>query len=132
MVIADLAMFRGVPLDTVGAVYFAVADRLRLDWLRDRIGDLPRADRWQTEARAALRDDLTDLHRALTEDVLASTDAAAPPAARVERWMETHGAAVSRYLGVVVDVEAGGVYDLATLGAVRRELRDLCGAHAPR
>ena len=66
-------------------VLFSVADRLRLDWLRDRIAALPRADRWQTEARAALRDDVADLHRALTDAVLATTDRRrAEPSARVD------------------------------------------------
>ena len=64
LVIADIAAARGADVDVVGSVFFAVADRLRLDWLRDRIAALPRADRWQTEARAALRDDVADLQRA--------------------------------------------------------------------
>ena len=46
--------------------YFRSARRLELDWLRDRIIELPRANRWQALARAALRDDLYSLHRALT------------------------------------------------------------------
>ena len=41
------------------------------DWLRDRILELPRANRWQALARAALRDDLYALHRALTHEMLA-------------------------------------------------------------
>ena len=44
--------------------------RLELHWLRDRIADLPRDDRWSALARAALRDDLYTLHRALTAEVL--------------------------------------------------------------
>ena len=52
------------------ATYFGVGSRLGLDWLRDRILELPRDDRWQALARAALRDDLYLLHRSLTRDVL--------------------------------------------------------------
>ena len=40
------------------------------NWLRDRIIELPRANRWQALARAALRDDLFNLHRELTRKVL--------------------------------------------------------------
>ena len=42
----------------VTEVYFGIGSRLGLDWLRDRILELPRDDRWQSLARAALRDDL--------------------------------------------------------------------------
>ena len=126
LVIADIAAARGAEVDVVGSVFFAVADRLRIDWLRDRIAALPRADRWQTEARAALRDDVADLQRLLTEGVLATTDIAAPPPARVDEWVAAHTDEIARYRSVLSEIEAGGVFDLATLGAARRELRELC------
>ena len=53
-------------------VYFGIGSRLGLDWLRDRILELPRTDRWQSLARAALRDDLYRLHRSLTREILLS------------------------------------------------------------
>ena len=52
------------------ATYFRLGSRLELNWLRDRIIELPRANRWQALARAALRDDLFNLHRELTREVL--------------------------------------------------------------
>ena len=103
-----------------------MADRLRLDWIRDRVAALPRADRWQTEARAALRDDIVDLHRSLTESVLATTSDDLEPSARIDAFVATHADAVARYRAVLSEIEAGGAFDLATLGAARRELRELC------
>jgi glutamate dehydrogenase len=126
LTIADLAAERKVDVDEVARVHLTVLDRLRLDALRDRIAALPRADRWQSEARAALRDDVVDLHRAITDDVLLTTDTDVAPAARVDVWLARHRDAVERYLGVLADIERAGVFDLATLGAARRELRDLC------
>ena len=70
-------------------VYFSLGADLGLDWLRDRILDLPRADRWQALARAALRDDLYRLHRALTREVLL---AAAAPKAPTRRSPTGRGA----------------------------------------
>jgi len=58
------------PLD-VAAVHFALGQRLGLDRLLGRIVELPRSDRWQTMARAALRDDLHTVHAALTAQALA-------------------------------------------------------------
>ena len=55
----------------VARIQFLLDDRLGLDRVRERIAALPRADRWQTEARAALRDDFYESQHALTAAVLA-------------------------------------------------------------
>ncbi|MCD6640543.1 MAG: NAD-glutamate dehydrogenase, partial [Nocardioides sp.] len=47
----------------VARVHFALGERLGLPSLVDRIFALPREDRWQTMARAALRDDLYLVHQ---------------------------------------------------------------------
>ncbi len=109
----------------VMATYFALGSRLGLDWLRDRILELPRADRWQALARAALRDDLYRLHRAITRDALRS----APPGADSERIIEAWTASVeepmARTLGVLADVKASGAFDTTTLPVIMRELKSL-------
>ena len=74
------------PQREVMGVYFALGSRLGLDWLRDQILELPRADRWQALARAALRDDLFLLHRALTRDALMSGGADVDSEASIEAW----------------------------------------------
>ena len=56
--------------DEVMTVYFRLGSRIELNWLRDRIIDLPRTDLWEALARAAMRDDLYSLHRLLTQEVL--------------------------------------------------------------
>jgi glutamate dehydrogenase len=108
----------------VMAVYFGIGSRLRLDWLRDRILELPRDDRWQALARAALRDDLYDMHRVLTRDVLADGAPHGAPAA-IEAWLEANQVAVERSQGVVADVQAARTYDTTTLPVALRELKNL-------
>ncbi|MGZ4193265.1 MAG: NAD-glutamate dehydrogenase domain-containing protein, partial [Solirubrobacteraceae bacterium] len=105
-------------------VYFSIGARLGLDWLRDRILELPRTDRWQSLARAALRDDLYRLHRSLTREILLSAveyGAAAP----VEDWLERNAHQVERADAVMADVKASREYDTTTLPVVLRELRSL-------
>ena len=41
---------------------------------------------------------------------------------RVDAWLADHREAVERYQRVVDDVEAAGVFDLATLAVARRAL----------
>jgi glutamate dehydrogenase len=55
----------------VADVHFALGQRLGLDRLLARIVELPRDDRWQTMARAALRDDMHAVHAQLTAEVMA-------------------------------------------------------------
>ena len=55
----------------VARVHFEVGERLGLPLLVSRILALPRTDRWQTMARAALRDDLHAVHAQLTAQELA-------------------------------------------------------------
>ncbi|HEX9466995.1 MAG TPA: NAD-glutamate dehydrogenase [Acidimicrobiia bacterium] len=121
----ELAIGRGDDPVLMARVHFALADRLDLDWLRDRIAALPRDDRWQTEARAALRDDFHDAHEQLTAAVLDATDPAMDAAARVDAWISAREADVARYRSVVADIDDGGTFDLATLAVARRALRDL-------
>ena len=108
----------------VTEVYFGIGSRLGLDWLRDRILELPRTDRWQSLARAALRDDLYRLHRSLTREILLSAAefGAQQP---VDDWLERNAAGVQRADVMLADVKASREYDTTTLPVVLRELRSL-------
>ncbi|HEX7739185.1 MAG TPA: NAD-glutamate dehydrogenase [Marmoricola sp.] len=55
----------------VARTHFALGERLGLPKVVERILALPREDRWQTMARAALRDDLHAVHAQLTAQELA-------------------------------------------------------------
>ena len=68
--VIDVASATGRDREQVAAVYFALDQHLKLDWLRERILRLPRDDRWQALARAALRDDLYAVRASLTAEVL--------------------------------------------------------------
>ena len=108
-------------------IYFGIGSRLGLDWLRDRIFELPRSDRWQALARAALRDDLYELHRGLTRDVLSESEAAArgDGDGAIEEWLERNAAPVARAEEVLSDVRASESYDTTTLPVLLRELKNL-------
>jgi glutamate dehydrogenase len=114
----------GFQQPVVTEVYFGIGSRLSLDWLRDRILELPRSDRWQSLARAALRDDLYRLHRSLTREILLSAaeyDADVP----LDDWLERNAGALERADAVMADVRASREYDTTTLPVVLRELRSL-------
>ncbi|MEA2422848.1 MAG: glutamate dehydrogenase, partial [Thermoleophilaceae bacterium] len=118
--IVEVASETGLDVEWVAQVHFRLGTLLDLHWLRDRIVALPRGDRWSALARAALRDDLYGLHRALTAEVLRS-------GAGVEDWIESNPAS-ERYLATLADVRLGRTFDLTTLPVVVREVRQLADA----
>jgi glutamate dehydrogenase len=122
--VVEVSGATGRPVEEVAAVYFALDDVLELGRLHQRVVALPRSDRWQTLARAALRDDLYDAQAALTADVLTTTGSG-EPAARITTWVERNAAAVGRANQVLADIVTGDVYDVATLSVALRQIRGL-------
>jgi glutamate dehydrogenase len=120
----------GGDVEAVGSMYFLLADRLQLDWLRDEIVRLPRDDRWHTMARATLRADLYDQHRALTADVVRTHAPDVDSSTAIDRWLDAHRPAVDRYAQTVADIVAGDTVDLAILSVALRELRELAASCA--
>jgi len=120
-----LAAAHDVEPRTAARIQFLLDDQLGLERVRARIGALSRADRWQAEARAALRDDFYESQQALTAAVLREGDPSETAEARVAAWFAAHADAVSRYQSLAADVEHTEPGDLAALAVVRRALRDL-------
>jgi glutamate dehydrogenase len=110
----------------VARVHFTLGERLGLPRLVDRIFALPREDRWQTMARAALRDDLYGVHQQLTAQVIAATpgDASAPQ--RVADW-EDDSEQVARSAGTLDEICRDDHADLARLSVGLRVVRSLLG-----
>ncbi|MFL6021841.1 MAG: NAD-glutamate dehydrogenase, partial [Marmoricola sp.] len=104
------------PLE-VARLHFAVGELLGLPGLITRILGLPRRDRWQTMARAALRDDLHAVHARLTGEVLG--------AGSLEAWQQTKGAAVERAAGTFAAICADDEADLARMSVALRVVRSL-------
>jgi glutamate dehydrogenase len=123
--IVEDATASGRDQEAVTAIYFMIGSRLELDWLRDRILDLPRADRWQALARAALRDDLYSLHRSLTHEVLRVGGPEAVGDQAIDLWWHHNALGIERCLGLIADIQASRTYDTTTLPVALREVRNL-------
>ncbi len=128
--IVEVAAATGRDQATVMSVYSQLGSRLELNWLRDRIIQLPRGNRWQALARAALREDLYAVHRMLTHEVLQSAGEHAGAEAAIEAWWQRNDAAVARHIAMLSDINASRVYDTTTLPVALREVRHLVGAGA--
>ncbi|MGW0336151.1 NAD-glutamate dehydrogenase [Streptomyces sp. NPDC003011] len=117
------------PMD-VAEVYYDLADRLHITQLMDRIIELPRADRWQSMARASIREDLYAAHAALTADVLAVGDGTSTPEQRFKAWEEKNAPILSRARTTLEEIQSSDSFDLANLSVAMRTMRTLLRAHS--
>jgi glutamate dehydrogenase len=106
------------PIEAAG-VYWALFDRLELLWLWDAIGALPRADRWQTQARNALRDDLLTAIADLTANVLVHHDRT------VSGWFGANERSVQRATSQLTEIRRTDAFDITNLSVALRQLRNL-------
>ncbi|WP_240770343.1 NAD-glutamate dehydrogenase [Nocardioides sp. GY 10127] len=109
----------------VTRVWFALAERLGLSSLEQRIQALPRHDRWQSMARAALREDLAGVHLHLTSQVLAASEPGADADTRVDAWRAGRESIVDRAASTVAQLCAEEGADLARLSVGLRTVRSL-------
>ncbi|MET9954948.1 NAD-glutamate dehydrogenase [Streptomyces sp. NPDC006339] len=114
----------------VAEVYYDLADRLRITDLMDRIIELPRADRWQSMARASIREDLFAAHAALTADVLAVGNGGSTPEERFKAWEEKNAAILGRARTTLEEIQGSDAFDLANLSVAMRTMRTLLRTHS--
>ncbi|MEV7432686.1 NAD-glutamate dehydrogenase [Streptomyces griseoviridis] len=114
----------------VAEVYYDLADRLHISQLMDRIIELPRADRWQSMARASIREDLYAAHSALTADVLAAGNGTSTPEQRFTAWEEKNAAILSRARTTLEEIQGSEAFDLANLSVAMRTMRTLLRTHS--
>ena len=128
MGVIEIAQRESLEPSVVARLHFALGERLGLSALVQRILALPRADRWQTMARAALRDDLHAVHAQLTGQVLARTSPEDSATARIADWEEAEAVVVPRATATLEEICAEDQADLARLSVGLRVVRGLLSA----
>ncbi len=124
--IAVVAERTGAPIALAGRVLQCLGERLTLVPLRELVLALPRDRRWNSMARASLRDDLAAEQAELTADVLSlRTGDSDEPAKLVAAWAATWDSAQRRAAAQLADIAAGDRQELAELLVAVRTLRGL-------
>ena len=113
------------PQDDVARVYYALYNRYGVDELLERITALPRNDRWQALARAALRDDLYGTAADMTRNVMDSTEAGAPTMERIQAWESQNQEQLARSVRMFAEVNELEQDDMASLSVALRLLRSI-------
>ena len=128
--IAEVAANAKRPVDPVATVYFDLANKLGVPWLREKIAALPGDKHWQMLAKSAMQDDLSGLQRALTGTVLANGGEkggaeGAAPAKLLAAWQDGNRRALERAELLLAELRAVPTPDAAMLSVALRELRSL-------
>ena len=121
--IVDLSRTLKRPLDVVAGVYFGLAGVLGLDLVFERVNALDRSTRWDTMARAALRDDLTSVQSDLASAALRAAPALSDPEQILAAWQESIGG-IGREAALLEEI-TGEEATLARMSVAVRTARTL-------
>ncbi len=124
--IAEIAGSARWPAELVAAIYFDLANRLGMPWLRDKITALAGDQHWQMLAKGAMLDDLWGLQRSIASAVLSAGGGDVDsPGALVEAWQASNGRTIERAGQLLGELRAVPAPDTAMLSVALRELRGL-------
>ena len=122
--VAEIALRHDVGVAETMLVHLAAGELLDLEPLQQRITALPRDDRWQTMARAALRDELSAVHAGITEAVVTTTEPG-DGHQRVATWINRDHETVARAGRLLAEVLEEEAADLPRLSVGLRAVRTL-------
>jgi glutamate dehydrogenase len=117
--IVELSAAASCGIADAASAYWSVFEAFELTWLWDAIGRLPRSDRWQTQARSSLRDDLLIALADLSAHVIRAADGSP------EAWIEANERAVTRAMAMHTEIRRAESFNLTTLSVALRQLRNL-------
>jgi glutamate dehydrogenase len=123
--VARIAQTSGASIEQVAGVYYTVFDRFRVDALLERITALPRRDRWEALARAALRDDLYSTVADFTRSIMDAAPDTLAPDERLAVWEEENREQLNRAAAMFAEVNSLERDDIASLSVALRLLRSI-------
>ncbi|MEM9208318.1 MAG: NAD-glutamate dehydrogenase domain-containing protein, partial [Pseudomonadota bacterium] len=120
--IADLAAtYKRDPLET-GKMYANLSQRLGVVWLHRCIENLEVEGRWQSIARGNLRDEFYAVRRELAARLL-KTQSRTAPTRIFDKWSQQNAASISKFDGILREMQLREEVDFATLSVAAQELR---------
>ena len=112
----------GRSLAEAAEAFFAVGERLHLDWLEGQLTTIPAETRWQRWALAATSDDLHGIRRDVTERLLRGSQAGSIEET-IELFVGERTAAMERLERLISSLRADGVTDVSAATVAVRQLR---------
>jgi len=123
--IVEIAFKKTVSIETAAAAFFAVGDFLQLDYVRAQIIVNTAEDQWESLSREAIRDDLDDQQRKLTETVLNDGDDFNAFSLHLKEWSTTHGGLIERWHHLLDNLKTCSTVSYTMFFVAIRDLLDL-------
>ncbi len=124
--IIAVAAATGRPLADVAQAFFLLGERLQLDWLEERVAELPAGTRWQRWSLQAIADDLMLVRREIASRVLGDGDGLDVEEA-LEAYLGGRPDAYGRLSRLMDALALEGVHDQAALTVALRQIRNVAG-----
>ncbi len=123
--IVEVADTTSRPIELVAQIYFDLATRLGVPWLRDRIAALPADQHWRMLARGAMLDDLSALQRSIASQVVSGERGIDKAPALIGGWKDRNQRALERQAQLLTELRNASAVDAAMLSVALREMRSL-------
>ncbi|MER7076724.1 glutamate dehydrogenase (NAD) [Saccharopolyspora kobensis] len=106
-------------------LYYTLAEHLDVERMLLAVNELERGNRWHSLARLALRDDFYASLRAITIDVLRTSDPGDDSEQKIAHWESANESRLARANSSLEQIKSSGRLDLATLSVAARQLRSM-------
>jgi glutamate dehydrogenase len=126
--IVEVAQELKLGVQATASTYFALGERLNLDWIREQIEALSVDGHWQAVARGTLRDNLYTLQRQLTVKVLklgARRTGGKKPQTALDTWLSSRTQHLQQIQRTIADMRSGVTVDFPTLSVALQAVRRL-------
>ena len=118
------------PLLDVANLYFAIGEKLQLDWFSSQIMATKVENEWQALARDTYLEDLEWQQRTLAVGALKHLDENRNLLRCMERWEAQEALLLQRWSQMLIELQAAAAPDFAMLAVANRELLDLAQSTA--
>lgn len=126
----EISESTGEQLSNIVEIYFAIGEKLRLNWLGKIINQLPVTNYWQALARETYLDDLAWQQRALTCNVVSMPGSIGSARSRVDDWAQSQVAQMVRIDKMLTQLQTESQPDYAMFSVALRELLNLAQSTA--
>jgi glutamate dehydrogenase len=92
--------------ENTARLFFAISERLQLNWIRDQISETNVRNHWHQLAIANMRNELHRYQRQLTELILQSVKNKRHTTKALKQWMDKYDYAIRRYDQILSELQA--------------------------
>ncbi len=117
---------RDIDVETTARVHFGVEQQLGIDWLRQRAEKITPENNWQQQALESVLNDLNDVHRRITSQVLELTKGTCPDVTDcIHRWQEKQTMQIVMLHQLIEDYKQQPTLDIPMLMVAVSSLKQL-------